>query len=176
MIYLTLYWTFLKIGITSFGGMSMIPLISDEITSHQWMTIQEVANIVAIAQSTPGPLGINCATFVGTRVAGVAGSFCATLGVLTPSLTIGILASHYLNKLKQTSFMQQILSGTRPTCVALILTTIISLAPTTYQSGDSIRISSIVITGIIGFVMYKWKMNIPILILMAAVLGLIFIR
>lgn len=176
MIYLTLYWTFLKIGITSFGGMSMIPLISDEITSHQWMTIQEVANIVAIAQSTPGPLGINCATFVGTRVAGIAGSFCATLGVLTPSLTIGILASHYLNKLKKTSFMQQILSGTRPTCVALILTTILSLVPATYQSGASIRISSIFITGIIVFVMYKWKLSIPKIILLAAVLGLILIR
>lgn len=173
MIYLTLYWIFLKIGITSFGGTSMIPLISDEMISHNWMTMQEVANIVAIAQSIPGPLGINCATFAGTRTAGAAGAICAVLGVLTPSLTIGILASHYLNKLKDTSFMQRILSGTRPTCIALIITTVLSLAQTTIVPETGVSYFSILITVIITFLMYKKKMNIPQCILVAAILGLI---
>lgn len=176
MIYLTLFWIFLKIGITSFGGISMIPLISDEMTSHSWMTLQEVANIVAIAQSTPGSLGVNCATFAGIRTAGVGGAVCATLGVLTPSLSLGILAAHYLNKLKETSFMQKILSGTRPTCIALILTTMLSLAQTTYVSGSAIRFSSVFITGVIVFLMYRRKLNVPQSILLAAVLGLILIR
>lgn len=173
MIYLTLYWIFLKIGITSFGGTSMIPLISDEMVSHNWMTIQEVANIVAIAQSTPGPLGINCATFAGTKTAGTAGAISAVLGVLTPSLTIGVLASHYLHKLKDTSVMQRILSGTRPTCIALILTTVLSLAQTTFIPEGSVRYFSILITVIIAFLMHKKKMNIPQCILVAAILGLI---
>ena len=67
MLYLELFLSFVMIGFTSFGGMSMIPLISDEMLTHGWMTSQEVADIVAIAEMTPGPLGLNCATFAGMR-------------------------------------------------------------------------------------------------------------
>ena len=63
MLSLELFLSFLLIGFTSFGGMSMIPLINDQMLSHGWMTAQEVADIVAIAEMTPGPLGLNCATF-----------------------------------------------------------------------------------------------------------------
>ena len=67
MILLQLLWSFTKIGFTSFGGLSMIPLISSEMQVHQWMTAEEVSDIVAIAEMTPGPLGLNCATFAGIR-------------------------------------------------------------------------------------------------------------
>ena len=70
MILLELFWSFCKIGFTSFGGLSMVPLINSEMLSHGWMTLSEVSDIVAIAEMTPGPLGLNCATFAGTRVAG----------------------------------------------------------------------------------------------------------
>ena len=79
-----LFWSFCQIGFTSFGGMSMVPLINDEMVSHGWMNVSEVSDIVAIAEMTPGPLGLNCATFAGIRVAGVAGAVCASLGVLSP--------------------------------------------------------------------------------------------
>lgn len=72
MILLELFWSFCKIGFTSFGGLSMVPLINSEMLSHGWMTLSEVSDIVAIAEMTPGPLGLNCATFAGTRVAGLA--------------------------------------------------------------------------------------------------------
>ena len=74
MILLELFWSFCKIGFTSFGGLSMVPLINSEMLSHGWMTLSEVSDIVAIAEMTPGPLGLNCATFAGTRVAGLAGA------------------------------------------------------------------------------------------------------
>lgn len=70
MILLELFWSFCKIGFTSFGGLSMVPLINSEMISHSWMTASEVSDIVAIAEMTPGPLGLNCATFAGIRVAG----------------------------------------------------------------------------------------------------------
>ncbi|MBQ4470376.1 MAG: chromate transporter, partial [Synergistaceae bacterium] len=70
MLLLELFWSFVKIGFTSFGGLSMIPLISGEMISHGWMTASEVSDIVAIAEMTPGPLGLNCATFAGMRAAG----------------------------------------------------------------------------------------------------------
>ena len=79
-----LFLAFAKIGFTSFGGTSMIPLIMEEMLSHNWMTADDVANIVAIAEMTPGSLGVNCATFAGTQTAGVLGGTAAVMGVLTP--------------------------------------------------------------------------------------------
>ena len=74
---LELFWSFLKIGFTSFGGLSMIPLISHEVISHGWMNLGEVGDIVAIAEMTPGPLGFNCATFAGIHAAGIPGAAAA---------------------------------------------------------------------------------------------------
>ena len=94
MILLELFWSFCKIGFTSFGGLSMVPLINSEMISHSWMTASEVSDIVAIAEMTPGPLGLNCATFAGIRVAGVAGAVCASLGVLSPTLLVCSIAGY----------------------------------------------------------------------------------
>lgn len=82
MVLIDLFISFLKIGFTSFGGLSMIPLITSEMTEHSWMTASEVSDIVAIAEMTPGPLGLNCATFAGMRTAGIAGAVAANLGAL----------------------------------------------------------------------------------------------
>ena len=82
MVLLELFLSFMKIGFFSFGGLTMIPVINDEVLVHGWMTADEVMDIVAVAEMTPGSLGINCATFVGLRTAGVMGAFSATLGVM----------------------------------------------------------------------------------------------
>ena len=105
MLYLELFLSFLMIGFTSFGGMSMIPLINDQMLSHGWMTSQEVADIVAIAEMTPGPLGLNCATFAGSRTAGILGAASASLGVITPSLTVCLLAAMFLTRFKENRLM-----------------------------------------------------------------------
>ena len=84
MLLAELLVAFLLVGLTSFGGMSMIPLISQQMLSHGWMTAQEVADIVAIAEMTPGPLGLNCATFAGTRTAGLAGAAVGGLEATLP--------------------------------------------------------------------------------------------
>ena len=68
MVFFELFWSFCKIGFTSFGGLSMVPLINSEMVSHGWMSVSEVSDIVAMAEITPGPLGLNCATFPGWPV------------------------------------------------------------------------------------------------------------
>ena len=93
MVLLDLFWSFCKIGFTSFGGLSMVPLINSEMMAHSWMTLAEVSDIVAIAEMTPGPLGLNCAIFAGTRVAGLLGAVCASLGVLSPSFLVGAVVA-----------------------------------------------------------------------------------
>ena len=79
MIYLLLFWSFMKVGFCSFGGMTMIPVISDIVLRYGWMTSEEVLDIVAVAEMPPGSLGINSASFVGFRTAGWLGAFCANL-------------------------------------------------------------------------------------------------
>ena len=101
MVLLELFWSFCKIGFTSFGGLSMVPLINHEMLSHGWMTLSEVSDIVAIAEMTPGPLGLNCATFAGTRVAGFLGAISASLGVLSPTFLICAVAAAAFEKFRE---------------------------------------------------------------------------
>ena len=107
MILLELFWSFCKIGFTSFGGLSMVPLINSEMLSHGWMTLSEVSDIVAIAEMTPGPLGLNCATFAGTRVARLAGAVSASLGVLSPTLLICAAAAVMFEKFRGIRFHEK---------------------------------------------------------------------
>ena len=80
MIYLRLFTAFMKIGFTSFGGMSMIPVIMQEMKVNHWMTAEDLTNLIAIAEMTPGPLGINCATFAAMQTADVLGGIAAVMG------------------------------------------------------------------------------------------------
>ncbi len=173
MVYLELFVSFLLIGFTSFGGMSMIPLINQEMLSHGWMTATEVSDIVAIAEMTPGPLGLNCATFAGTRVAGVAGALCASLGVLAPTLTVCMVAAVFLKKFKESRLLKNALYGIRPVCIGMIAAVIIDLAVTNY-AGSLFGVSwQAVLIGLISFaVLYFAKWSVPKTILLSAVLGL----
>lgn len=127
MIFLELFWSFLKIGFTSFGGMSMVPLINSEMIRHGWMTVHEVSDILAIAEMTPGPNGLNCAIFAGLRVAGLPGCLSATLGVLSPTLSLGILAAFMFSYFKSSSVFQKLMAGVRPGSLALIVSVIITM-------------------------------------------------
>lgn len=173
MVYLELFVSFLLIGFTSFGGMSMIPLINSEMISHGWMTAAEVSDIVAIAEMTPGPLGINCATFAGTRVAGIPGALCASFAVMVPSLTVCMLAAVFLNKFKESRLLQNALYGIRPVCIGMIAAVIIELSLTNYV-GTLFGISwQALVIGLVSFaVLYFAKWNVPKTILLAAALGL----
>ena len=174
MIYIELFVSFLLIGFTSFGGMSMIPLINAEMLSHGWMTATEVSDIVAIAEMTPGPLGINCATFAGARVAGIPGALCASLGVLAPTLTRCMLAAVFLNKFKESRLLQNALYGIRPVCIGMIAAVIIQLSLTNY-AGSLLGVSwQAILIGLASFaVLYFGKWSVSKTILLSAGLGLI---
>ena len=94
MVLLELFVSFLKIGFTSFGGLSMIPLITSEMTAHGWMTASEVSDIVAIAEMTPGPIAVNSATFVGIRIAGVVGAIIALAAAIVGNIIVTPFYAH----------------------------------------------------------------------------------
>lgn len=174
MIILRLFWSFLKIGFTSFGGLSMIPLISDEMLSHGWMTATEVADIIAIAEMTPGPLGLNCATFAGTRVAGLAGAIASNLGILAPTLTVCAIAAVFFEKFKKSNILGGILVGIRPACIGLIWAVILNQSMQNYIIDGKPELICMGIGGVAAYLLLKRKWSIPLVILVAAVLGIAF--
>lgn len=124
MIYLELFWEFFKIGLFTFGGgFAMIPLIKDTVVAKSWLTLEEFTNFIGVCESTPGPIAVNMATYVGSTQAGIFGSICATAGVILPSVIIIILIAAILKNLTKNKFFKGFLKGVKPVIVGLILST-----------------------------------------------------
>lgn len=121
---LDLFLTFLKIGAVSFGGgYAMIPVISDEVLAHSWLTEAEILNFIAVAESTPGPVAINMATFIGASQGGFFGAVLATLGVVLPAFIIILIVASLISGLLKYAGVEAFLKGVRPVVVALIVST-----------------------------------------------------
>jgi len=120
---ISLFLTFMKIGAFTFGGgYAMIPLIQREtVEKHNWISDDDILDIIAIAESTPGPIAINSATFVGYKVAGFFGSFFATLGMVVPSFTIIMIISLFLRQFQDIQAVQYAFWGIRAGVLALIV-------------------------------------------------------
>lgn len=174
MLYLRLFLSFAKIGFFSFGGLTMIPVINEEVLRFGWMTGREVLDIVAIAEMTPGSLGINAATFVGLRVGGIPGALIATLGTMTPSLTICMAAAHFLHRFKNNQTLNTLLQGIRPICFGMLVAVAFTLGRSTFLEAGLIQWSYIIIAVIVGIALFRFKLSIPKAIMLAAILGLIF--
>lgn len=122
MIYLQLFWSFLQIGLFSFGGgYAALPLIQTQVVAvRQWLSLSEFFDLVTLSQMTPGPIAINAATFVGIRTAGPLGAAAATLGCIFPSCVLVSLLAVLYYKYRTLTVIQGALSGLRPAVVALI--------------------------------------------------------
>ena len=173
MVLLELFWSFLLIGFGSFGGLSMIPQISNEVLSHGWMTVDQVTDIVAIAEMTPGPLGLNCASFAGMQAAGIPGAIAANLGVLTPSLTLCAVAAVFFYRFKESKLMQHILVGVRPACLGMVLGVLVSLSMSNYAGTAGWNLPAIAIGCVDAALLLKWKVSIPKILIFSAAAGLV---
>ena len=132
MIYAELFWNFLMIGALSFGGgYGMISLVRETVLGHGWLTESEFLSFIAVSESTPGPLAVNMATFIGSSQGGFWGALCATLGVVLPSFIIILLIASALQNLMKYAGVNAVLGGVRPCVVAMILATAINMALST---------------------------------------------
>lgn len=128
MIYLQLFLTFLEVGAVSFGGgYAMISLIREKVISMGWLCQEDLLNIIAVAESTPGPIAVNMATFVGSTQGGALGAFLATLGVVLPSFVIILAIAALIRNFLKYPAVQAFLGGIRPCIVGLILATSLTL-------------------------------------------------
>lgn len=174
MIYLQLFWSFLQIGALSFGGgYAAVPLIEAQIvTSRAWLSMTEFANLVTIAEMTPGPISVNAATFVGTKIAGIPGALCATLGCILPScVLVTFIAKLYL-KYRRLSALQTVLGTLRPAVVAMIASAGVLILKDALWAGGAIRLGDTnwVMAAIFAlcFVLLRKTKLSPILIMLLA--------
>ncbi|MDR1409938.1 MAG: chromate transporter [Oscillospiraceae bacterium] len=143
MIYLRLFMAFLWVGLTSFGGgYAALASIEQQTVGNNWLSTEEFADIIAISQTTPGPIGINAATFCGAKVAGVPGAVCATLGCVTPSGIIVLTLAVLYRKYSELKPVQHALTGLRPAATGLIASAGLSLCFATLFSNELPRMFS----------------------------------
>ncbi len=121
MIYLRLFWEFFKTGLFAVGGgMATIPFLSAMADSTGWFTQQQLADMIAVGESTPGPIGVNMATYVGFTTAGIPGAVIATLGLVTPSVIIILIIARVLAAFSQNKYVDAAFYGLRPCSLGLI--------------------------------------------------------
>lgn len=170
-----LWLSFARIGFTSFGGSSMIPLILDEMESHGWMTADDLTNLIAIAEMTPGSLGVNAATFAGNKTAGFIGGIAAVLGVLCPSLTLTLTAAVFFTKFRTSKVMHYIMYVVKPICVGMIIAVLLSLSLETYvnDAGTAPDLLALGICVLSFYLLRRHKMSVPKVLSIAACLGLV---
>lgn len=165
-----LFLVFLKIGAFTFGGgYAMIPIIQKEIVENKkWITDDDILEIIAIAESTPGPIAINSATFVGYRVAGFFGAMFATLGVVLPSFVIILLISFVLREFQDIPAVQYAFDGIRAGVLALLIKALVSM----YKKAPKGLVSYIVI-GASFVITAFFDINVLFVIIGCAVFGLV---
>ena len=186
MIYLELFLTFLQVGAFSFGGgYGMISLIREKALMHGWLTEEELLNMIAVAESTPGPIAVNMATFVGSEQGGILGSILATLGVVLPSFIIILLIAALMRNLLKYAGVKAFLGGIRPCVVGLILATAITMFLTTIIGLGRIEdrlfidfkgiiiFAILVIIALIGKFIFKKKPSPILMILISAGFGMV---
>ena len=178
MIYLKLFLTFLEIGALSFGGgYGMLSLIRDKVMLYGWLTEEEFLNLVAVSESTPGPIAINMATFVGSEQGGFWGAACATVGAILPSFFLVLIIVAFIKNLLKYGSVAAFLKGVQPAVVGLIVATAVVMllsnlmgirALTSASSPDlvGIAIFALLATVAIVYKKLKGKSVSPILLLL----------
>lgn len=169
MVYLQMFWSFFQIGLFSFGGgYASLPLIEHQVIEvHNWLNIAEFADLLTISQMTPGPIALNAASFVGTKVGGVLGAIVATVGSVAPSCIIILILAYLYYKYKNLSTIQGALKGLRPAVVSLIATAGISILSLAIFKSEEVTINtmnirdinivSVILIGISLFFLRKYK-------------------
>lgn len=185
MILLQLFWTFFKVGAFTFGGgYAMIPMIQSEMLAHQWISMEQMVDFIAISESTPGPFAVNIATFVGMETGGFSGAMIATLGVVLPSFLIILLIAHFfLQSFQKNPIVNGALQGVRPAVIGLMASVTVTIG---YQQLFPLGVSLsafwrawdvralVIMALLLGLRLWKKELHPVWLIGISAVLGVLF--
>lgn len=183
MIYLDLFFGFLRVGCFAFGGAyGAIPLIRDVVLSYGWLSDETLTYIIAVSESTPGPIMVNLATYVGSSQAGMLGSVIATLAVILPSFIVTLVVMAILQNVLKNKYVQAVLNGLKPCIIGIIIATglyIIISNCILNTAGTPISIQAIIVmvvlmaASLLSKYVFKKKISPILLIAVAALAGII---
>ena len=185
MIYLELFFVFFRIGLFSIGGgLATLPFLQDLVDKYHWLSSGELIDMIAISESTPGPIGINTATFVGFKGAGLLGGITTTLGLVSPSIIIIILIAHYFKRFNEKPLVQGAFLGIRPAVAGLIGSVCFEIIKISILNLEEFSISGNILAlfnfketllfGIILYLIYKYEKHPIVYISGAAIVGIVF--
>ena len=185
MIYLQLFWEFFKTGLfTVGGGLASLPFLYDISDKTGWFSHAQLADMIAISESTPGPIGINMATYVGFTSAGILGAVIASIGFIIPPLIIASIVSRFLKKFNENKFVKGAFYGLRAVSVALVCAALVSvieislinvpLFAETKNFFDLVSIPGIILAIVCWFVLKKKNPHPVVILGMSAAAGIAF--
>ena len=185
MIFLRLFFEFAKVGLFAVGGgLATIPFLQDMGVRTGWFTDVDLTTMIAVSESTPGPMGVNMATYVGFETAGLPGAVIATLGLITPSIIIIMIIAGFLQKFRQSKTVDAIFQGLRPASTALIAAAGLSVAMSvlftagsTTEHAFSVHWPAVILAVVVFLCMRQEKLkklHPVVFIALAAVAGAVF--
>lgn len=184
MTYLTVIYEFFKTGLFAIGGgLATIPFLSDIAEKYPWFTKEELSNMIAVAESTPGPIGVNCATYAGVNALGVLGGIVSTLALVLPSIIVILIIAKALDKFQSNKYVNFAFCGIRPAVTALIAVAFVDVAKTALfgidafgKSGnlaDLFNIPALVLFALLFAATNKLKWHPIIFIAISALVGIV---
>lgn len=181
-IYVIVFWEFFKIGLFAVGGgPSTIPYLIELTKRYDWFTMTEFTNMIAISESTPGPIGLNMATYAGYHAAGILGGLIASLGLVCPSIIIVVIIAKFLSNFSENPYVKAAFAGIRPAVTALIAVAIYNLCTVSLfveKAGEKTLALKTVLLMIAVFLLMQvkklQKLHPVVWIAGAAVIGIIF--
>ena len=178
MVLITLFFEFFKIGLFAVGGgLATLPFLYDLADKYDWFTRVELIDMIAISESTPGPIGVNMATYAGYNAAGVLGGIVATLGIVVPALIVILSIAKVLDKFKDNKYVNAAFYGIRPAVAALIFASAWDVIQSTLFHVEKSMLEffnwpAIICFGILYFLLVKYKKHPALYIALAALIGL----
>lgn len=168
-----LFLEFFKTGLfTIGGGLATIPFLQEMVVRYNWITEQQLLNIIAVAESTPGPIGINAATYVGYEAAGIGGSLIAVAATVIPSIIVIIIIAHFFERFKHAKLVRGAFDGIRPLVAALIGVAGFEVAKVTLQQTAWFKVVLLFVITLYGI--EKFKKHPIVYLIGGAIIGILF--
>lgn len=182
MLYIRLFWEFFQTGLFAVGGgMATLPFLYDISDRTGWFTHQDLADMIAVSESTPGPIGVNMATYAGYITSGIPGAVTATIGLITPSVIVILLVAAFLSKFHENKYVNGAFYGLRPASSAMITAAGLILARVVFFAGsfsNSVNVKAIILAVILlaftHAITFTKKLHPVIWIAFSAIVGIIF--
>lgn len=179
MIFLTLYFEFFKTGLFSIGGgLATLPFLFELAGKYDWFTEAQLLDMIAVSESSPGPIGINMATFAGFNAAGPLGGVVATLGIVTPSIVIIILITKFLTQFSSNMYVKNVFKVLRPAVTGLIaaagISVVISCLLIGEQGNRTVNLPAAIIFTVLLFLTIRFKKHPVFYLIISAAAGVVF--